>query len=76
MLLGTNWVSSDFGQSSSQAATGWELFGAAQVSYQAGTFLPYAEVRGAYAVATGTGLTTNPGGLVFLVGFHWLRSLP
>jgi hypothetical protein len=76
LLLGTNWVSSDFGQSSAQAATGWELFGAAQVSYQAGTFLPYAEVRGAYAVATGTGLTTNPGGLVFLVGFHWTRSLP
>jgi hypothetical protein len=75
LLLGTNWVSSDFGQSSSQAATGWEVFGAAQLSYRTGAFLPYVELRGAYAVVTGTGLTANPGGLVLLVGFHWLRSL-
>jgi hypothetical protein len=75
LLLGTNWVSSAFGQSSSQAATGWEVFGAAQLSYRAGAFLPYVELRGAYAVVTGTGLTANPGGLVLLVGFHWLRSL-
>jgi hypothetical protein len=75
LLLGTNWVSSDFGQSVSEAATGWEVFGAAQLNYRAGSFLPYAELRGAYAVVTGNGLTANPGGLVFLVGFHWLRSL-
>ena len=75
LLVGTNWVSSDFGQGSSEAATGWELFGAAQVSYRADTFLPYAELRGAYAVATGSGLTANPGGLVLLLGFHWVRSL-
>ncbi len=75
LLLGTNWVSSDFGQTASAAATGWEVFGAAQLSYRAGNFLPYAELRGAYAVATGTGLTANPGGLVLLVGFRWLRSL-
>lgn len=75
LLLGTNWVSSDFGQSVSEAATGWEVFGALQLNYRAGSFLPYAELRGAYAVVTGNGLTANPGGLVFLVGFHWLRSL-
>jgi hypothetical protein len=75
VLLGTNWVSSDFGQSSSQGVTGWEIFAAAQVSYQVGSFLPYAEVRGAYALATANGLTANPGGLVVLVGFHWLRGL-
>jgi hypothetical protein len=76
LLLGTNWVSSDFGQSAANAATGWEVFGAAQVSYRTGNFLPYAEVRGAYAMATGSGLTANPGGLVVLLGFRWLRSLP
>jgi hypothetical protein len=75
LLLGTNWVSSDFGQGTSNAVTGWELFGAAQLSYRAGAFLPYVEVRGAYAVATGTGVTANPAGLVVLLGFHWLRSL-
>jgi hypothetical protein len=75
LLLGTNWVSSDFGQSSANAATGWEVFAAAQVSYRAGTFQPFAEVRGGYAAATGSGLTANPGGLVVLLGFRWLRSL-
>jgi hypothetical protein len=75
LLLGTNWVSSDFGQGSSSAMTGWEVFGAAQVSYRVGAFLPYVEVRGAYAVATGTGVTANPAGLVVLLGFRWLRSL-
>jgi hypothetical protein len=76
LLLGTNWVSPDFGQSSANAATGFEVFAAAQVSYRAGAFQPFAEVRGAYAVATGSGLTANPGGLVVLLGFRWLRSLP
>jgi hypothetical protein len=75
VLLGTNWVGSDFGQSSSQALTGWEVFGAAQVLYQVGAFLPYAEVRGAYAAATGMGVTANPGGLVLLLGFHWVWSV-
>jgi hypothetical protein len=75
LLLGTNWVSSDFGQGISSAMTGWELFGAAQVRYRVGNFLPYVEVRGAYAVATGTGVTANPAGLVVLLGFQWLRSL-
>jgi hypothetical protein len=75
LVLGTNWVSTDFGQSSSTAMTGYEVFGAVQVSYRAGAFLPYAELRGAYALVTGTGATANPGGLVFLLGFHWLRSL-
>jgi len=75
LLLGTNWVSSDFGQGTSNAMTGWEVFGAAQINYRAGTFLPYVEVRGAYALVTGTGVTANPAGLVVLVGFHWLRSL-
>jgi hypothetical protein len=75
LLLGTNWISSDFAQSSSAAMTGWEVFGAVQVSYRAGALLPYLEVRGAYSVITGTGVSANPGGLVVLVGFHWLRSL-
>jgi hypothetical protein len=75
LLLGTNWVSSDFGQGSSSAMTGWEVFGAAQMSYRLGSFLPYVEVRGAYAVATGTGVTANPAGLVVLFGFYWSRSL-
>jgi hypothetical protein len=75
LLLGTDWVSSDFGQGTSNAVTGWEVFGAAQLSYRAGAFLPYVEVRGAYAIATGTGVTANPAGLVVLLGFHWLRSL-
>jgi hypothetical protein len=75
LLLGTNWVSTDFGQGSSTAMTGYEVFGAVQVSYRAGAFLPYAELRGAYALVTGAGVTANPGGLVFLLGFHWLRGL-
>ncbi len=75
LLLGTNWVSSDFGQGTSVALTGGEAFGAAQLSYRAGAWVPYLEVRGAYAVATGTGVTANPAGLVVLLGFHWLRSL-
>jgi hypothetical protein len=75
LLLGTNWVSSDFGQGTSNAVNGFEVFGAAQLSCRAGNFLPYLELRGAYALATGTGLTANPAGLVVLVGFHWQRSL-
>ena len=75
VLLGTNWVSSDFGQGSSGPVAGWEAFGGAQLSYRAGAFLPYAEVRGAYAVVTGTGLTANPGGLLVFLGFHWREGL-
>jgi hypothetical protein len=76
LLLGTNWVSSDFGQGSSQPVAGWEVFGGAQVSYRAGAYLPYAELRGSYSVVTGTGLTANPGGLLLLFGFHWRGGLP
>jgi len=74
LLLGTNWISTDFGQGSSQALTGWEMFGAVQLLCRLGTFAPYLEVRGAYATATGTGVTANPGGLVLLAGFHWTVS--
>ncbi len=75
LLLGTNWVSSDFGQGSSAPVAGWEAFGGAQLSYRAGAFLPYAELRGAYAVVTGSGVTANPGGLLILLGFHWRGGL-
>lgn len=75
LLLGTNWVSTDFGQGLSNALTGWEVFAAVQLGYRTGTFVPYVELRGAYAVASGTGVSANPGGLVVLLGFHWLRSL-
>jgi hypothetical protein len=75
LLLGTNWVSTDFGQGFSTAMTGFEVFGGLQVSYRAGSFLPYAELRGTYALVTGAGVTANPGGLVVLLGFHWARSL-
>lgn len=75
LLLGTNSVSTDFGQGLSNALTGWEVFAAVQLGYRTGTFLPYAELRGAYAVASGTGVSANPGGLLVLLGFHWLRSL-
>ncbi len=75
IFLGTNWVSSNFGQSSSDPLTGWEIFGGAQLSYRAGAFFPYVELRGAYAAVTGTGLNANPGGLVFLLGFHWRGGL-
>jgi hypothetical protein len=74
LLLGTNWLSSDFGQGSSQALTGWEVFGGAQLLYRVGAFLPYLELRGAYATATGTGVAANPGGFLVLVGFHWVAT--
>lgn len=74
LLLGTSWLTSDFGQTSSQALTGWEVFAAAQLLYRVGAFLPYLEARGAYAAATGTGVTSHPGGLVLLLGFHWVAS--
>jgi hypothetical protein len=74
VLLGTNWVSSSFGQGWSGGVTGWEVFAGAQLAYRAGNFLPYLEVRGAYAVASGSGVSANPGGLVVLFGFHWLRG--
>jgi hypothetical protein len=76
LLLGTNWVSTGFGQGSASAMTGFEVFGAVQLSYRTGAFLPYAELRGTYALATGAGVTANPGGVVVLLGFHWARSLP
>ncbi len=76
LLLGTNWLTSNFGQGSAEAVAGWEVYGGAQLSYRAGPFLPYAEVRGAYAVVTGTNLTANPGGLLVLLGFHWRAGLP
>ena len=74
VLLGTNWVSSNFGQGFSTGATGWEIFGAAQLLYRAGPFLPFAELRGSYAQVTATGLSANPGGLILLLGFHWIWS--
>ena len=76
LLLGTNWLTSNFGQGSSEPVAGWEVFGGAQLSYRAGAFLSYVELRGAYAVVTGTDLTANPGGLLVLLGFHWRAGLP